>query len=86
MPRISEFFGIVITMNFDDHLPSHFHAEHGEFNASVAIESRQVLKGRLPRPILSKVRKWAALHQAELAANWELARARRPLNRIAPLV
>jgi hypothetical protein len=26
MPRISQFYGVVIYMYFNDHLPSHFHA------------------------------------------------------------
>ncbi|MCC7358009.1 MAG: DUF4160 domain-containing protein [Anaerolineales bacterium] len=30
MPTISEFFGIVIRMYFNDHLPPHFHAFYGE--------------------------------------------------------
>jgi len=29
MPTISEFFGIVILMFFDDHAPPHFHARYG---------------------------------------------------------
>ena len=29
MPQISQFFGIVIYMYFNEHLPSHFHAEFG---------------------------------------------------------
>jgi hypothetical protein len=86
MPRISEFHGIVITMYWDDHLPPHFHAQHGEFDAAIAIDDRDVLEGKLPRHILRKVREWASLHQAELAADWDLARHKRPLNPIAPLV
>jgi len=27
MPRISEFFGIVIAMYYNDHSPPHFHAK-----------------------------------------------------------
>ncbi|GAB4407628.1 MAG: hypothetical protein Kow00123_20580 [Anaerolineales bacterium] len=37
MPEISRFFGIVIKMYFDDHLPPHFHAEYGEYKAVVDI-------------------------------------------------
>jgi hypothetical protein len=33
MPRISQFFGVVISMYFNDHSPSHFHAEYAEFEA-----------------------------------------------------
>ena len=30
MPELSRFYGIVIKMYFDDHDPSHFHAEYAE--------------------------------------------------------
>ena len=30
MPEISRFFGIIITMNDNDHAPPHFHARYGE--------------------------------------------------------
>lgn len=30
MPVISRFYGIVITMNFREHEPAHFHATYGE--------------------------------------------------------
>lgn len=33
VPTISRFFGIVITMYFDDHGIPHFHAEHGTGSA-----------------------------------------------------
>ena len=44
-----------------------------------------VLEGELPPGIRHGVLAWAALHQAELRADWELARAGLPLHRIAPL-
>ncbi len=34
---------------------------------------------------LRHVLEWAALHKAELLANWEQAREGKPLNPIAPL-
>jgi hypothetical protein len=34
---------------------------------------------------LRLIREWAALHQAELQANWEQMKAGRPLSGIAPL-
>ena len=33
MPRICEFFGIVIYMYYNDHRPPHFHAEYAEREA-----------------------------------------------------
>jgi len=34
---------------------------------------------------LKLIREWARLHRAELQANWEKMKARKPLERIAPL-
>jgi hypothetical protein len=31
MPQISQFFGIIIRMFYDEHNPPHFHAQYGEF-------------------------------------------------------
>ena len=35
MPEISRFYGIVIRMYFDDHVPPHFHALCGDDEALV---------------------------------------------------
>jgi hypothetical protein len=37
MPTISRFFGILISMYFDDHAPPHFHARYGGEKALIAI-------------------------------------------------
>ena len=42
MPEISRFFGIVIRMFYNDHAPPHFHAEYGEHEALIEIESLPV--------------------------------------------
>ncbi|MFH1320643.1 MAG: DUF4160 domain-containing protein, partial [Bacteroidota bacterium] len=49
MPEISRFYGIVIKMFFDDHLPPHFHVEYGEDKATFDIRSNKILEGKLPR-------------------------------------
>ncbi len=43
MPEVSRFYGIVIKMYFADHHPPHFHAEYGEHEALVAIETLAVI-------------------------------------------
>lgn len=85
MPRISEFYGILIYMYFSDHAPPHFHAMYGRFEAEVSIESAETLKGRLPRRASTLVREWARLYREELKSNWNLACEHRPLRRIPPL-
>ena len=84
MPEISRFLGIVIRMHFRDHPPPHFHAEYGEYEISVEIDSG-VVEGKFPRRPLTAVLEWHELHGQELSENWELARQERPLNSIEPL-
>ena len=85
MPEISRFFGIIITMNYNDHVPPHFHARYGSDQAIVDIQTLQVLGGRLSLRIIGLVVEWALQHRAELLEDWRLARQDAPLNRIAPL-
>lgn len=85
MPTISEFFGIVIRMYYQDHAPAHFHAYYGEHNAVVEIETLRVREGRLPRRALGLVVEWAIEHREELLDDWRLAQAHQPLHRVAPL-
>ena len=85
MPRISAFYGIVIAMYFSDHPPPHFHAKYGEHHAQIAIGTREVLHGSLPRRALRLVQEWAELHEDELMADWERAEREEPLVSIDPL-
>ena len=85
MPTISWFYGIAIRMYFLDHPPAHFEAVYGEYEANVSIETGEVIAGRLPQTAAHLVKQWTLAHQAELKANWDRARAKLPLERIAGL-
>lgn len=85
MPTISTFFGIVIRMYYDDHSPPHFHAYYAEHDAELAIDTLEVLQGKLPKRALALVLEWAAEHREELRENWNLAAKHETLNRIEPL-
>ncbi|MCH8046653.1 MAG: DUF4160 domain-containing protein [Planctomycetes bacterium] len=85
MPEISRFYGIVIKMYYNDHNPPHFHAEYGDANLVVSIESLAVIEGRLPRRATGMVMEWAAQHQTELRNAWDQARNMDPLDRVDPL-
>ena len=85
MPTISQFFGILIRMFFDDHPPPHFHAKYNVHQAVIDIERLEVIEGRLPRRALSFVSDSAELHRAELLADWDLCRAKEAPLKIAPL-
>jgi hypothetical protein len=86
MPRLSAFYGIVIGMFYRDHPPPHFHARYADSEAKFDISTLEVIDGGLPSRAARLVREWAELHRAELAADWELAVRRLPLNAIEPLV
>ena len=85
MPTISRFFGITITMYFDDHGHPHFHAWHADGTAKIRIDEIDVIEGDLRRRPLRLVLAWAELHQTELLANWQRARVGGTLNEIDPL-
>jgi hypothetical protein len=71
-------------MYYGEHGPPHVHARHGADKISVEIASG-VIRGDFPLTARQMVLEWVALHRAELLENWELARRRQPLRRIAPL-
>ena len=86
MPEISLFYGIRITMNWNDHVPPHFHAEYNGDMALIDIINGSVLQGWLSKRQLKLVLAWSEIHKDELMQNWELARSHESLNRILPLV
>ena len=85
MPEISRFFGIIITMNYNDHPPPHFHVRYSGQKAIIAIPSLTLLRGRLSPRVFGMVMEWATLHQTELLENWDLARQQAPLKKVEPL-
>lgn len=85
MPRISSFYGVVIAMYYREHGVPHFHAFYGGREASITIESLEVLRGDLPPRAFRLVTRWAALHREDLLKNWDLAEQGEVLERIDPL-
>ena len=84
MPQVSNFYGIIIFMNFQDHAPAHFHAWYGDYKIIVTIKDG-VVKGEMPGRALRMVLEWLDLHREELLANWELAQKGVMVEKIAPL-
>ena len=88
MPTISMFYGIIILMYFygnKNHNTPHIHAEYAEYEASIAIETGEVLSGSLPAKKLKLVQAWIEIHKDELLADWKLAVAGEPVYKIEPL-
>ena len=84
MPQLSNFQGIIIFMNFQDHAPAHFHAWQGDYKISVSIKEG-VVKGEMPGRALRMVLEWLDLHRDELLENWERAQQGVMVEKIAPL-
>lgn len=84
MPEISRFYGIIIYMYVDDHNPPHFHVWYNNYKAIVFINNGLV-KGILPRRVLSLVYEWLDLHKDELLQNWENIKNSKATFNIEPL-
>ena len=85
MPEISRFYGIIIQMFYNEHLPPHFHATYGEFRAQISINNPQIINGDLPRRGLNLVLDWAEIHKDELLQLWELAQQEKELFKVEPI-
>ncbi len=86
MPEISRFYGIIIRMFFHDHVPPHFHAEYGEYQAQLSIPDGEIIEGFLPRRALRLVQAWTELHSEELLLNYnESQKQGGVISRIEPL-
>ena len=73
MPLISQFYGILIRMFFNDqdqhHLP-HFHAVYGDFSGSFTLDG-ELITGDIPMRQQKLVAAWAIIHQEELEVLWK---------------
>ncbi|MFN6463324.1 MAG: DUF4160 domain-containing protein [Nostoc sp. DedVER02] len=85
MPEISRFFGMIVTMYYNDHPPPHFHVRYNQQKAIISIETLEILEGKLSSRAFKLILEWATLHQNELMKNWELARDNQILNSVLPL-
>lgn len=85
MPTISMFRGIKIFINWNDHMPPHFHASYAGKDIIVSINDLEVLEGEIQSKQQKMVLGWAAFHQEELMENWELAMNQQELFTIEPL-
>lgn len=70
MPLVQWYFdGVLVSLNYVDHYPPHFHAAYAEYRA-VFYMSGELMIGNMPKKKQRSIRKWAARHQDELMENW----------------
>jgi hypothetical protein len=84
MPELSRFFGIVISMFYDDHARPHFHARCGGESIAIEIDG-DGMRGAFPSNRLPLLFAWRDLHREELRANWQRMRNGESPFAIAPL-
>ena len=73
-PSVSRFHGIVVSFNFKDHNPPHFHVRYAGHRATIPIDTLRINEGYIPPRVHRIVRRWGLLHQQELRQAWEAAR------------
>lgn len=71
MPIIARFYGVIIKMYFNDHIPPHFHAIYGEYVGMFEIDSLEMIEGDLPNRAKNLVSEWGKRYQNELKQIWE---------------
>ncbi len=85
MPEIARFYGIIISMFYDDHNPPHFHARYGDESVVIRIDTLSILEGNVSARALGLIVEWAAQHKTELMEDWNLAKQNQAPKKVAPL-
>jgi hypothetical protein len=85
MPTISTFRGIYVRIDYHDHSLPHFRVLYQGMEAKIAIDTLEIIDGRLPARIVSLAADWAKAHRPELEENWLRALRRVSLVPIPPL-
>ena len=87
MPTLSVFYGIIVRMYAEiggQHNCPHFHAEYQGQKIVLSLDG-EILEGSLPTTKLHMLLAWAAIHQEDLLANWQLLSAGEQSFKIDPL-
>jgi hypothetical protein len=65
MPEVSRFYGIVITLNYDEHLPPHFHARYADDRAAFHLTG-ELLAGSMS----NRASVWFEIGRGSTNENW----------------
>ena len=87
MPVVSQFYGIVIKMHFNEstqHNKPHLHAYYAEFKASFDFDGN-ILEGNFPIKQRKMIDVWINIHREELEALWKTMRNYNEFFKINPL-
>lgn len=85
LQEVSRFFGMVISMRYDEQMPPHFHVRYGEHRAIVALDTMRLIDGFLSPRVLGFICEWSAVHRHALIRNWWRSMEGRSLLAVEPL-
>lgn len=88
MPIISQFYGIIIRIYFNDsekHHLEHIHVQYNEYDAVFSIQKAILLEGYLPSKQQKLVIAWIEIHKDELFALWKVSQNDGEIFKIDPL-
>ena len=88
MPIISQFYGIIIRIYFNDtekHYLEHIHAQYNDYDAVYSIKNTELIEGKLPTKQHKLVVAWMEIHKEELQALWKVSQNDGEVFKIEPL-
>ena len=87
MPIVLQFYGIIISMYFNDtdkhHLP-HIHVQYAEYRCSIDLDGN-ILSGTIPNKQKKLVFAWIELRKEELITLWNMLQSGNGAFTIEPL-
>lgn len=87
MPIISQFYGIIISMFYNEpekHSKPHVHARYNGVKASYDFDSNRI-NGDMPLKQEKLIQAWIQIHKEELNSLWILMREENKYFKIKPL-
>ena len=72
MPILSNFYGIIIKMYFQqsEHNPPHIHAIYEKYAGAIDIRNGKMIDGNLPSRAIKLVQEWINENREELLKMW----------------
>ena len=87
MPIISQFYGIIVSLYFNDnnkHKLPHVHVRYNEYKATYDFDAN-ILNGELPSKQSKLIEAWLIIHKEELITLWRLMKEEGRFFKIKPL-
>ena len=87
MPIISQFYGIIIQMFFNEkwrHNQPHIHVKYNEYKAVYNLDGN-MLEGKLPKKQRKLIEAWIYIHEEELKSLWNIMQEQGEFFKIEPL-